>query len=406
MKKCCLFLLLTFFALELQARELVYIPRSWLTMEELLEKTEKQTGLDIVLEIEDTRKKLVLYDNLTNIEQVLDAAREYFTFVMGVNVRINRKGNQILILGGERMKTPPVQRVELLEPGRGDHKNKPVPIELNKDSKSQLLLLKKKDLEKMTKVNEQNDTDNAKVENELIENATTSVQVLSKGLETKSAYSKEDGERFYNEVQRSLKTRRKRNRKDEIALDSQTKLWFLVLNHPRFSMLEDEFLNNPFDVVAFIPEDESLLMKSDKLEKLTLKDHFIKRQTSRYLLDIDKEEKTRGNNEMVQAEEATSSKVNQNISTRVHAKVLSDDLDNLFVPVPEDAERELKGSSFTLFKFFWHSEPLEPPEISLALREKQKRADAVYEMNQRQIFIESLVESDRLKRKIRFNERR
>lgn len=68
------------------AQEPVFVPRSWLTVEELLGETEKQTGLRMVMEVDDELEKMVLYDHLGDLQAVREAAVEYFQFVLGKRV--------------------------------------------------------------------------------------------------------------------------------------------------------------------------------------------------------------------------------------------------------------------------------------------------------------------------------
>lgn len=75
----------------------VFIPRSWFTIDELLEESAKQTGFTISNRIDDSVDKHVLYNHLTTLEQVLDAAREYFEYVLCVSVDIDVQGKEILI---------------------------------------------------------------------------------------------------------------------------------------------------------------------------------------------------------------------------------------------------------------------------------------------------------------------
>lgn len=66
----------------------VFIPRSWLRIEELIREAERQSGVRFNTKIEDTYKKIVLYDHLTNLAEVTDAIHEYYTYVLGVNSEI------------------------------------------------------------------------------------------------------------------------------------------------------------------------------------------------------------------------------------------------------------------------------------------------------------------------------
>jgi hypothetical protein len=70
----------------LAGAELVYIPRSWHNVQELITTAQEQTGIVHRLEVHDPLKKMVLYDNLTDLASVREAALEYYTYVLGLTV--------------------------------------------------------------------------------------------------------------------------------------------------------------------------------------------------------------------------------------------------------------------------------------------------------------------------------
>lgn len=97
MRYCFLVLFILFQVLQMEGGKYVYIPRSWMQIDELLNETEKQAGVEIENLITDSKKKMVLYDSMTGLEEIVDAAVEYYEYVLRVDVEVLREGNKIII---------------------------------------------------------------------------------------------------------------------------------------------------------------------------------------------------------------------------------------------------------------------------------------------------------------------
>ena len=76
----------------------VYIPRSWMSVDELIADAQKQSGIQIRSKIKDSEKKYVLYDNLTTLSQVVAAIQEYYYFVLGVETDVFEGPDHISII--------------------------------------------------------------------------------------------------------------------------------------------------------------------------------------------------------------------------------------------------------------------------------------------------------------------
>lgn len=83
--------------IQVEGGKYVYIPRSWMQIDELLNETERQAGVEIENLITDSKKKMVLYDSMTGLEEIVDAAVEYYEYVLRVDVEVFREGNKITI---------------------------------------------------------------------------------------------------------------------------------------------------------------------------------------------------------------------------------------------------------------------------------------------------------------------
>ena len=81
----------------LKAEEYIFIPRSWMKIDELLLETEKQSNIEIKSTITDTQEKMVLYNSLTRLEHVLEAVQEYYEYVLRTEVEIVHEPGKILI---------------------------------------------------------------------------------------------------------------------------------------------------------------------------------------------------------------------------------------------------------------------------------------------------------------------
>ena len=76
------------------ARNYVFIPRAWMQIEELLNEAENQSGYTIENLLTDTQKKMVLYDALTDLDEVVLAAVEYYEYVLRMDVEVIREGKR------------------------------------------------------------------------------------------------------------------------------------------------------------------------------------------------------------------------------------------------------------------------------------------------------------------------
>jgi hypothetical protein len=88
-KLCAIGLCAVLMVLCLQADTVrsVFIPRSWHSVEELVQEAQRQTGIPLQLKAKDTLGKMVLYDNLTDLESVKEAVLEYYQYVLGQQVK-------------------------------------------------------------------------------------------------------------------------------------------------------------------------------------------------------------------------------------------------------------------------------------------------------------------------------
>ena len=76
------------------AKDTVFVPRSWMNVEELLGAVRTQTQIPHTVLVPDTMGKMVLYDNLTDAEGVRDAVWEYYVYVLGQMVRWDKEGHE------------------------------------------------------------------------------------------------------------------------------------------------------------------------------------------------------------------------------------------------------------------------------------------------------------------------
>lgn len=97
MRASVLFALLLAVLLPLRADEYIFVPRSWMKIDELLLEAEKQSGVDIQSTITDTEEKMVLYNSLTSLNQILEAVQEYYEYVLRTEVEIVHKPGKVLI---------------------------------------------------------------------------------------------------------------------------------------------------------------------------------------------------------------------------------------------------------------------------------------------------------------------
>ena len=95
--------------------ELVYIPRSWLSVKELLLTAQDQTGVRLHCTVEDTVGKMVLYDNLADLSSVRDAALEYYTYVLGKNVHWRKQGRDWVLEAHIHLEAPVAVNLPALE---------------------------------------------------------------------------------------------------------------------------------------------------------------------------------------------------------------------------------------------------------------------------------------------------
>lgn len=110
MRFLVLALLLSVWSSKLWSDNLVFIPRSWMMIGELLDEAERQSGYEIENLITDTQHKMVLYDALTKMEDVIDATREYYEYVLRTDVEVIREGRKIIF------RRPLVREVRPQEP--------------------------------------------------------------------------------------------------------------------------------------------------------------------------------------------------------------------------------------------------------------------------------------------------
>lgn len=84
-------------SMPLMAEEYVFIPRSWMRIDELLAEAEKQSKIEIQSTITDTQEKMVLYNALTSLPNILEAVQEYYEYVLRTEVEIVHEPGRILI---------------------------------------------------------------------------------------------------------------------------------------------------------------------------------------------------------------------------------------------------------------------------------------------------------------------
>jgi len=85
------FCILTLFYINLNANittKHIFIPRSWMSIDELINAASEQSEIKIISKIADSELKYVLYDNLTNLKDVIEAIREYYYYVLGVDTEV------------------------------------------------------------------------------------------------------------------------------------------------------------------------------------------------------------------------------------------------------------------------------------------------------------------------------
>ena len=99
----------------LKASELVYIPRSWLSVKELLSTAQEQTGVVLHCNVEDTLKKMVLYDNLTDLASVREAALEYYIYVLKINAHWRQQGRDWVLEAHIHLDAPIAVNLPALE---------------------------------------------------------------------------------------------------------------------------------------------------------------------------------------------------------------------------------------------------------------------------------------------------
>ena len=75
----------------------IFISRSWMKIDELLDEAEGQSNIKIQSMITDTEEKMVLYDSLTRLDHVLEAAKEYYEYVLRLEVEVIYENRKIII---------------------------------------------------------------------------------------------------------------------------------------------------------------------------------------------------------------------------------------------------------------------------------------------------------------------
>jgi hypothetical protein len=84
----------------------VLVSRAWLTVEELMECAEQQSGEPHHLDAVDHLRQMVLYDHLTNAKDVRAAVLEYYTYVLGERVLWQREDGAWRLIEDEAVEAP------------------------------------------------------------------------------------------------------------------------------------------------------------------------------------------------------------------------------------------------------------------------------------------------------------